>query len=117
MTMVMMIVMTCKSGMRAPAISTGRLKFDHRSIDFGRLEKSISKKCLMTKPKAKEAIIIVAGLALRKRRKTRTSETTERPAPIARMSGMRMKVGRLPAKTTAAASIDGQSMAKTQKEM
>ncbi len=71
----------------------------------------------MTKPSAKEAIIMVAGLALRNRRKTRISDRTESPAPIARISGMRMTVGKLPAKTIAAASIDGHSMAKTQKAM
>ena len=37
-TMVVQIVMICRSGMRAPKISTGRLRLDHRSMDFGRLE-------------------------------------------------------------------------------
>ena len=32
----------------------------------------------MTKPSAKEAIIMVAGLALRKRRKTRISDSTDK---------------------------------------
>ena len=71
----------------------------------------------MTKPSAKEAIIIVAGLALRKRRNTTISESTERPAPIHRISGMRMMVGSWPAKTIAAASIEGHNMAKTQNEI
>ena len=71
----------------------------------------------MTKPSAKEAIIMVAGLALRKRRNTTISDSTESPAPTARMKGTRMMVGRLPANTMAAASIDGHSMAKTQKAM
>jgi hypothetical protein len=70
---------------------------------------------LITKPSAKDAIIIVAGLALRNRRKTMISDSTDKPAPIARISGINSTVGRLPAKTIAAASIDGQSSAKTQK--
>ena len=72
----------------------------------------------MTKPSAKEAIIIVAGLALRKRRKTRISDSTDRArADREDQRDQNDRVGRLPAKTMAAASIDGHSMAKTQKAM
>jgi len=71
----------------------------------------------MTKPSAKEAIIMVAGLALRNRRNTTISDSTESPAPMARISGTSSTVGSLPMNAMAAASIDGHSMAKTQKEI
>ncbi len=41
---VTMMVITCSSGMRAPAISTGWLSAGRSEIDFGRLENSISRK-------------------------------------------------------------------------
>ena len=43
----------------------------------------------MTKPRAKDAIIIVAGLVLRKRRNTMISDRIERAAPIISNSGIR----------------------------
>jgi len=36
--MVTAMVMTCRGGMRAPKISTCWVRFDHRSMDLGRLE-------------------------------------------------------------------------------
>jgi hypothetical protein len=75
--------------MRAPQSSTGRLRLGHRSIDFGRLEYSISRRLRIAKPSAKEAIIIVAGLALRKRRKTITSDNIDSAAPTSSSSGTR----------------------------
>lgn len=71
----------------------------------------------MTKPSAKDAIIMVAGLARRKRRKTTISQRTDSAAPVASTSGTSRYHGRLPAKTMAIASVDGQSNAKTQKAM
>ncbi len=71
----------------------------------------------MTKPSAKEAIIIVAGLVLRKRRKTTISQRTESPAPTASTKGISRNHGRLPANTMAMASVEGQSSAKMEKAM
>ena len=74
--------------MRAPQTSTGRLRLGHSVIDFGRLEYSISRKFRIANPSAKEAIIIVAGLALRKRRNTITSDNTDSAAPTSSSSGI-----------------------------
>ncbi len=71
----------------------------------------------MTNPTAKDAIIMVAGLALRNRRNTRISEATEIPAPNISTTGTSTNQGRLPRKTMAVASIDGHSSAKTQNAM
>jgi len=59
------------------------------AIDFGRLEYSISRRLRIAKPSAKEAIIIVAGLALRKRRKTIISDNIDSAAPTSSSSGTR----------------------------
>ena len=69
----------------------------------------------MTKPSAKEAIIMVAGLARRNRRNTTSSDRTDSPAPMASTKGISRNQGRFPAKTTATASVEGQRRAKTQK--
>src|SRR5258708_34410172 len=111
----MTMVTTCSIGMRAPRISTGRLRLGHSVIDFGRLEYNINRKFRIENPRAKDAIIIVAGLALRKRRNTITSDNTERPAPISSSSGTRRENGRLAANTPAAALVDGHSNAEMHK--
>ena len=117
MAMVATMVMSWSSGSRAPKISTGCDSTGSSEIDFGRLEKSMSRKYRMTKPSAKDEIIMVAGLARRNRLNTTISHSTESPAPQSRTKGTSRYHGNWPAKTMAMASVDGQSSAKTLKAM
>ena len=71
----------------------------------------------MTMPRAKEAIIKTAGLALRSRRNTTTSDAIESSAPTPSTESTISQLGRAPSSIPVTTSVEGIKRAKTQNAM